>query len=113
MNEGIRRTIRSVDASMPRGRGLRSPGTVSTRWHFGCGLRMIDGWRNTDVEVDLRHRLPFNDGAVVVLGQHVIEHLVLSSEAIPFLAEARRVVRSGGGLWLSTPDMAIICHGGT
>lgn len=81
------------------------------KWHFGCGSRRIVGWTNTDREVDLGSTLPFDDGIVkVALGQHVIEHLRLESEVIPLLGELRRVVRHGGELWLSTPDLSIVCH---
>lgn len=87
----------------------REPG--STRLHVGCGSRIIPGWVNADVvskdtPVDLAAPLPWAAGSFdTVVGEHVIEHLEIEAEAVPFLRELHRVSRSGAIVWLSTPDI--------
>lgn len=74
--------------------------------HLGCGShRLPEPWENYDQEVDIRQRLPAEDGAVrFILAEHVIEHVPFS-DGIRFLAECRRVLTPGGVLRLSFPDM--------
>lgn len=64
-----------------------------------------------DAKVDLAcGRLPWKDGAFsVVISQHVIEHLELTEELLPLLTEIIRVMRSGGEVWVSCPDLAKAC----
>ncbi len=82
------------------------------KWHFGCSSRKFEGWHNTDRDVDLTALpLPFETGSIeTALSQHVIEHLWLEKEVLPLFRELRRVVRSGGRLYLSCPDMGKICR---
>ena len=87
------------------------------RLHFGCGRRRIPGWLNVDVagsefDVDLAAgRLPWSDDSFdAAVSQHVIEHLDLSSELVPLLRELRRVLRPGGEIWLSCPDLEKLCR---
>lgn len=87
-----------------------------TRLHFGCGNRYVDGWLNVDVvggdwAVDLAAgNLPWPDKSFeVAVGQHVIEHLSIDSELLPLFGELLRVLRPGGQLWVSCPDMEKIC----
>ena len=86
------------------------------RLHFGCGTRRVDGWlnvdlMNSDLDVDLSQRLPWQSGQFnAVVSQHVIEHLELHRELLPLLREVRRVCRPGAEIWLSTPDLAVICR---
>jgi predicted SAM-dependent methyltransferase len=89
----------------------------SERLHLGAGRRRVPGWLNVDVlssdyDVDIGSgRLPWPDGSFsVVVSQHVVEHLELEDELLPLLRELRRVLRSGGEMWLSCPDMEKICH---
>jgi predicted SAM-dependent methyltransferase len=86
------------------------------RLHLGCGKRRVTGWLNVDVagsdyDVDLASgALPWSDGSFdQVVSQQVIEHLDLDTELIPLLVELRRVLRPGGEIWLSTPDLERIC----
>ena len=90
----------------------------SDKLHLGCGDRLLPGWVNTDVvnsevDVDLSGGpLPWPDHSFsAVVSQHVIEHLSLHEELIPLLKELRRVVRPGGEVWLSCPDMEKMCRG--
>jgi predicted SAM-dependent methyltransferase len=80
------------------------------KWHFGCGNRRFPGWRNTDRDVDLLRPLPFNDRSLlVVLGQHVIEHINLD-EGLALCGEIYRCLAAGGSCYLSTPDLSKICQ---
>jgi predicted SAM-dependent methyltransferase len=85
--------------------------------HLGCGERRIPGFLNVDVvgseyDVDLGSgKLPWADGSFdAVVAQQVIEHLDLEMELPRLLAEIRRVLRPGGQLWLSCPDMERVCR---
>lgn len=84
--------------------------TAEPKLHLGAGPVRLDGWLNADlvagdVYVNLKRRLPVPDATFAyVFGEHVIEHL---SEAAGqrLLREARRVLRPGGVLRLTTPDL--------
>lgn len=78
--------------------------------HFGAGPVRLDGWLNTDliagdIHLDLERPLPLPDTSFQhAFGEHVIEHL--SEQAgISLLAELRRVLRPGGRVRLTTPDL--------
>jgi predicted SAM-dependent methyltransferase len=92
---------------------LQSP---CTQLHLGCGSRHVSGWLNVDVvgsdyDIDFTKRLPWrSESFSVIVSQHVIEHLELFGELLPLLSELRRVLRPGGQIWLSCPDMAKICR---
>ena len=83
--------------------------------HLGCGSVRLDGWVNVDVDapeadmhLDLRKPLPFDDASVdFIMNEHFIEHL-LREEGLSLLRECRRVLRPGGVLRLSTPDLGFI-----
>jgi len=78
--------------------------------HIGAGQQRIAGWLNTDlisgeVHVDLLRRLPFADDAFAfAFGEHLIEHLD-DAEGAALLRELHRVLRPGGVLRLTTPDL--------
>ncbi len=80
------------------------------RLHLGAGPVRLAGWLNSDlisgdVYLDLGRRMPFPDGAFAyVFGEHVIEHLP-EGQAQTALRELRRVLRPGGVLRLTTPDL--------
>jgi predicted SAM-dependent methyltransferase len=96
--------------------GRRRLVAPSAQLHLGCGDRRVSGWLNVDVigsecDVDLAKRLPWmNDSFFVVVGQHVVEHLELFGELLPLLSELQRVMRPGGEIWLSCPDMEKLCR---
>ena len=88
----------------------------SCQLHLGSGRRPIPGWLNVDVigsdyDIDFITRLPWKSGSFsVIVSQHVIEHLELFDELLPLLSELKRVLRPGGQIWLSCPDMEKICR---
>jgi predicted SAM-dependent methyltransferase len=98
-------------------RAFRSASTApGERLHFGCGARRVPGWLNADLtgsdwDVDLTRPLPWADGQFsTVVSQHVVEHLELRRELLPLLREVRRVCRPGAELWVSTPDLEVVCR---
>ena len=98
-------------------RGRRRVNPPSERLHLGSGARIVPGWLNVDIwgsqcDVDLAAgRLPWPDAVfTAVVSQHVIEHLELQTQLLPLFRELRRVVRPGGELWLSCPDMEKVCR---
>jgi predicted SAM-dependent methyltransferase len=86
--------------------------------HFGCGATRVPGWLNVDLvgsdyDVDIiAGRLPWADGSFsAAVSQHVIEHLEMCRELLPLLKELRRIIRPGGEIWLSCPDLEKVCRG--
>jgi predicted SAM-dependent methyltransferase len=80
------------------------------RLQIGGGGNPLPGWLNSDliageIHLDLRRRLPLPDGSVeFVFGEHVIEHLPEPAGA-RLLRELHRVIRPGGVVRLTTPDL--------
>lgn len=80
--------------------------------HLGCGSVLIDGWVNIDLDspvADLHHDLteplPFADASIShIFAEHLIEH-VDHSEAHSLVNECWRVLKPGGVLRLTTPDL--------
>jgi predicted SAM-dependent methyltransferase len=78
--------------------------------HFGAGPKRIEGWLNSDliagdVYLDLGRPLPFPDGGLAYMfGEHVFGCLS-EPQAMAMLSEAHRVLRPGGVLRLTTPDL--------
>jgi len=85
--------------------------------HLGCGSRRVPGWLNVDIQrsdydVDLAGGyLPWKSGVFdLVVSQHFVEHLELQAQLLPLFEELRRVLRQGGEIWLSCPDIEKICR---
>jgi predicted SAM-dependent methyltransferase len=86
--------------------------TKLDKLHLGCGDRHLKGWLNvdmfgSDLNLDIATgTLPFSEGQFqTIVSQHVIEHLTIEDELIPLLKACNRCMKSGGAIWLSTPDM--------
>lgn len=78
--------------------------------HFGSGGKNIEGWRNFDIEVDLRKPLPFpNESASHILAEHVIEHIT-HQHAWSFMEECLRVLVKGGVARIAIPDFARLSY---
>lgn len=94
-----RRTVRRylVDEPLPR-------------LQIGSGELGHQGWLNSDliagdIHIDLGRRLPLPDRAFAfVFGEHVIEHLS-ESAGVTLLSELHRILRPGGVVRLTTPDL--------
>jgi predicted SAM-dependent methyltransferase len=90
---------------------------VTARLHLGGAVR-APGWIGADVQpgpaVDVvAHAcaLPFADGVFDELyASHVLEHLGYWGELPAALAEARRVLRPGGLLRVSVPDLDVLAR---
>jgi predicted SAM-dependent methyltransferase len=67
--------------------------------------------KHSDYDIDLAAgRLPWVDGAFeAVVSQHLIGHLDLDTELPELFAEILRVLRPGGEVWISCPDMERVC----
>jgi len=97
---------------LARGPTVRSylASTDEPRLQIGSGPELLDGWLNSDVvcgdvHLDLTRPLPFPDGSFAyVFGEHVIEHIPEPFIA-DLLSELRRVLRRGGVLRLTSPDL--------
>src|SRR5690606_8015018 len=84
---------------------------VGVRLHLGCGDKRLEGWINidgqalpgVDVVADLRRPLDF-DNVEAVFAEHFIEHLRIE-DTLRLFAELHRVLRPGGVVRLSTPNL--------
>jgi predicted SAM-dependent methyltransferase len=83
------------------------------RLHVGCGPLRLPGWLNTDlitgeVHLDLARPFPLPTASFAyAFGEHVIEHFSAQRGA-RLLSELHRVLRPGGVLRLTTPDLSKI-----
>lgn len=93
------------------------------RLHVGCGLTLLEGWCNVLYEPRQEYGWPrFHKGALIlnynllkpwpwpkdsvqfVAGAHFIEHIDLN-HCLYFVKEAFKVLKSGGVIRLSCPDL--------
>ncbi|WNI19417.1 class I SAM-dependent methyltransferase [Actinacidiphila sp. ITFR-21] len=71
---------------------------------------LVDG-AHRFTQLDIGDPLPFDDAAVDwVYAEHLVEHVPLGT-VIGWLREVRRVLRPGGVLRLTTPDLERYVHG--
>jgi predicted SAM-dependent methyltransferase len=84
--------------------------TEEPRLQIGAGPIRLPGWLNTDlisgdIYLDLTRRLPLPDEAIsFAFGEHVIEHIT-EKAADRLLRELHRILRPGGVLRLTTPEL--------
>jgi predicted SAM-dependent methyltransferase len=85
---------------------------VGGKLNLGCGPDRRPGWVNADLgltgdpHLDVTRRFPFADETfALVFSEHLLEHLT-EAEAARCLREVFRVLRPGGLLRLSTPDLS-------
>jgi len=94
-------------------RHLRAGG--APRLTLGCGGAFPAAWLNTDrhpaqgaAHLDVTRRFPLPAGRLShVLAEHVIEHVTLE-QGRAMLGECARVLRPGGRVRVSTPDLVIM-----
>jgi predicted SAM-dependent methyltransferase len=85
--------------------------------HLACGSNYIPEWINIDVDapsLDLRHDLrqpmPFVENSVShIYSEHFIEH-VSKADAVTLLRHCLHVLRPGGRIRLSTPDLRYLAE---
>jgi ubiquinone/menaquinone biosynthesis C-methylase UbiE len=89
------------------------------RLHLGCGKHLLDGWLNCDlrprgdvpdviVQLDATEPFPFLDEQFdYTFSEHMIEHMSFEGGAA-MLAESYRVLRRGGRIRISTPDLSFL-----
>lgn len=88
---------------------------MSEKLNLGCGSVIRPGWHNLDLQparggivCDLTKRLPYADGSVdLIHTEHFIEHLTWM-QASNLLNECYRVLKPGGLLRISTPDLRVL-----
>jgi predicted SAM-dependent methyltransferase len=89
---------------------------AQTGLNLGCGDHPIDGLINcdlfsprADLKIDILCLTQFADESVdLIEAHHLFEHLSFS-ERSPALAEWHRVLKPGGRLVLSVPDLPAVC----
>jgi len=81
--------------------------------HLACGATRLPGWlnidgnlfRRPDMWLDLRNRFPFGANTIAgIVACHFLEHLY-EEELGHFLSECHRVLKPGGFIRLSVPDL--------
>ena len=87
------------------------------RLQLGAGRRAVAGWANSDVigsdyDVDLgAYPLPFPSARYTdIVSQHTIEHLEFDPQVIELFKESYRILKPGGKVWFTCPDLAKICQ---
>lgn len=102
---GLRTRLFKNHASMKSG--------AIRRLHWGCGSKARTGWinadilkgRGIDISCDIRDGLPLEDGSIdYAVGIHALSEIAYSN-IVPVLKELHRVLKPGGVLRLSLPDM--------
>ena len=96
-------------------RDIRSAALSTGRLHLGCGGNVMNDWTNIDLEPqpgafgwNLTDALPLPASSIqYIFAEHFIEHISWA-EGQKLLRECRRVLKPGGALRLSTPDLAFI-----
>ncbi|HEX9647070.1 MAG TPA: methyltransferase domain-containing protein [Alphaproteobacteria bacterium] len=89
-----------------------------TKLHLGCGRRHIPGWHHVDLmayrhvdRVGPAERLDHiaDDSVEIIYASHVLEHFG-RYEVFDVVSEWYRVLRTGGILRVSVPDLSAICR---
>ncbi|HCA59066.1 MAG TPA: hypothetical protein DEP46_13920 [Blastocatellia bacterium] len=82
------------------------------RLNLGCGDNLLDGWANVDfggspgvIEHDLTKPIPLPSGSIqFIFTEHFIEH-INREQAQAFLQDCFRLLKKGGVLRISTPNL--------
>ena len=87
--------------------------------HLGCGRNLLDGWINTDFNtakfrgsdfLDVTEKYPYDDNSVdYVFSEHMIEHISYQDGKF-MIEESFRVLKSGGKIRISTPDLKFLIN---
>jgi len=88
------------------------------RLHIGCGPNVLGGWLNSDLyphrtdilHLDATKLFPFGDRQFdYVFSEHVLEHIPVDG-GMSMLRECFRVLKPGGTLRISTPDLSFLIN---
>ena len=87
--------------------------------HLGSGRNILDGWINTDFNtakfggcehLDVTEKFPYDDNSVdYIFSEHMIEHISYQDGKF-MLEESFRVLKSGGKVRISTPDLKFLIN---
>ena len=88
--------------------------TQDPKLHLGCGSKLVPGWLNADkfkadadIYLNLTSRFPFPDATFsAVYSEHTLEHIP-TDHVRHVLAECHRILKPGGLLRLTIPDLEI------
>lgn len=73
--------------------------------NFCCGGNLLEGWKNHDMDCDIRKPLPYANGvADYAAVEHGAEHIT-HQEAWNFFAEVHRILKPGGVFRVAIPDI--------
>lgn len=86
-----------------------------TKLHLACGTNVLSQWANIDILNDpaiirwnITNGLPARSGSIeYIFSEHFIEH-VTHKQASTLLAECCRVLKTGGLLRISTPNLRVL-----
>jgi predicted SAM-dependent methyltransferase len=107
------RALFQTDSGIAR-RYLSGDGTKKLQ--IGCGQNVLDGWLNSDfrpkrshiMHLDATRAFPLPDNAFdFVFSEHMIEHVPYVG-GVNMLNECFRVLKPGGTLRISTPDLLFL-----
>jgi predicted SAM-dependent methyltransferase len=107
------RALLQTDSSISR-RYLAGAG--EKKLHVGCGKNVLDGWLNSDfrpkradiMHLDATRAFPLPGNAFdYVFSEHMIEHVPYAG-GVNMLKECFRILKPGGTLRVSTPDLAFL-----
>ncbi len=83
---------------------------------IGCGNNLLEGWLNADlrppldgaIHLDATKQFPFEDSTFdYIFSEHMIEHINYQ-EGINMLSECYRILKPGGKIRISTPDLSFL-----
>lgn len=116
--EALRREGRRLASAPAARRSIRAylASHREPRLQLGCGANLLPGWLNTDrgahaagaTYLDAARSFPLPQARFAhVFCEHLIEHLDRETGAA-MLQECARVLRPGGRIRVSTPDLAVV-----
>jgi predicted SAM-dependent methyltransferase len=113
----LKRDIRSLGSRMSGNARRRMDkyvaGAGEKKLNLGCGENVLAGWLNVDFDplsdevvfLDATARFPLPDGVFdFIFSEHMIEH-VSYAHAEHMLRECFRIMKAGGRIRISTPDL--------
>ena len=89
---------------------------IIKKLHIGCGSNLLEGWLNADYNVDssdvfnldAAKIFPINSDAFdIIFSEHMIEHINYY-QGLSMLNECRRVLKPGGRIRITTPDLGFL-----